>query len=92
MNNINIIFSILNALRHWLESIEIRHLWVAHLICQVIPASCPFERKLVVGEHMLVSIPPLCKLNPFYEQLTALRFQSLVYLTEKGNEDAKFSC
>ena len=82
MNNFTIIFSLLNALRHWLESIEIKHSWLARSICWIVPASCPFERDIVIWGRTIVSIPPLCKLNPFYEQLIALRFKSLVYLTE----------
>ena len=48
------------------------------LVC-LIPASCPFAKD-INAFGMTIHIPPLCKLNPFYNQLVALRFQSLEYL------------
>ena len=92
MNNISIAFSILNFARHQLESIEITNPLLARTICRVIPARCPFERKIRVFNRTLISIPPLCKLNPVYEQLSILRFKSLSYLAEKCGEDVTFYC
>lgn len=92
MNNISVVFSILDLSRQWLESIEIKHSWSARLVCRVIPASCPFEREIKFFNHTIVSIPPLCKFNPFYEQLIALRFKSLIYLADKRGEDITLYC
>jgi hypothetical protein len=59
---------------------------LAHWICKLVPAQCPFERDvLVLGWEF--HIPALCKLNPFYEQLVALRFKALSYLSEDCGED-----
>ena len=82
MNNISIVFSVLNLLRHWLESIEINNSLQARFICKIIPARCPFEREIRIFNRTVCYIPPLCKLNPFYEQFVTLRFKSLVYLSE----------
>ncbi len=91
MNNFTIVFSVLHLLRQRLESIEIKSPHTAHFLCKIIPASCPFERKIEFFNHTIY-IPPLCKLNPFYEQLVALRFKSLVYLAEQCGEDPSFYC
>lgn len=42
----------------------------------VIPATCPFARTLTFA-GFTINIPPLCKLNPFYNQLMQLRFNAL---------------
>jgi Mo-dependent nitrogenase C-terminus len=92
MNNISIVFSVLHFARHQFECIEITSPLLAHFVCRVIPARCPFERKIKVFNHTIISIPPLCKFNPFYEQLVALRFKSLTYLAEKCGEDVTLYC
>lgn len=73
----------LQTIRHKLESIEIHSYRMAQFLCKLIPASCPFEREIKLGDRTLVHIPPLCKLNPLYDQLVELRFKSLVYLADK---------
>lgn len=92
MNNLTITFSVLNLSRKWLESLEINSPLLAHCFCKIIPARCPFEREIKLFNHTILYIPPLCKLNPFYEQLVALRFKSLVYLAEKCGEDITLYC
>ncbi|MGI0485143.1 Mo-dependent nitrogenase C-terminal domain-containing protein [Pantanalinema rosaneae CENA516] len=76
----------LQPLRQWLDRIEIRDRQLAHLICRVIPCECPFERDLqlwIWAWH----IPPMCKLNPLYNELVYLRFRALSYLTDVCCED-----
>jgi hypothetical protein len=64
---------------------------LAHWICKLVPAQCPFERDVsVLGREF--HIPALCKLNPFYEQLAALRFKALSYLSEDCGEDILHYC
>lgn len=92
MNNISIVFSVLHFVRHQFESMKITRPLLARFICRVIPARCPFARKIRAFNHTVISIPPLCKLNPFYEQLVALRFKSLTYLAEKCGEDVTLYC
>ena len=96
MNNINsksIVFPRLDFLRRWLESIEIKHPAMAHLICRLIPANCPFARDIAIFDRtLIISIPPLCKLNPLYEQMVGLRFKSLCYLVDECGEDITFYC
>lgn len=83
---------ILFLLRQWLESIEVRTPLVAHFLCKIIPASCPFEREIKIFKHTILAIPPLCKFNPFYEQIMLLRFKALTYLVEQCNEDIGLYC
>ncbi|MFM7527545.1 MAG: Mo-dependent nitrogenase C-terminal domain-containing protein [Nodosilinea sp.] len=46
------------------------------------------ELREVLGEDtQLVHIPPMCKINPLYEQLVGLRFQALSYLANECGED-----
>lgn len=82
----------IQAVRYWLETIEIHDYKVAQRLCKLIPARCPFERKIQLFNRTILSIPPLCKLNPFYEQLVMLRFKSLVYLADECGEDVTVYC
>ncbi|NMF60258.1 Mo-dependent nitrogenase C-terminal domain-containing protein [Pseudanabaena yagii] len=68
-------------LRQWLDRIEIRDRQFAETICHLIPASCPFERDVKAFGYTY-HIPPLCKINPLFEELVNLRFRALIYLSE----------
>lgn len=74
-------------LKDWLDRLQIQDPFVAKLICQIIPARCPFERDIKIFGYQIAHIPPLCKLNPFYEQLVFLRFRSLSYLADECHEN-----
>jgi hypothetical protein len=82
----------LHPIRQWLESLEIRNPQVARSLCKLIPARCPFEREIKFLDRTLVRIPPLCKLNPFYDQIVSLRFKSLTYLADQCGEDVTVYC
>ncbi|NDJ22611.1 nitrogenase [Nostoc sp. B(2019)] len=83
---------LLLPIKTWLESLEIRQPKMARLLCRLIPASCPFEREIKLFDRTIAYIPPLCKLNPFYEQIVAIRFKSLCYLANECNEDITLYC
>jgi hypothetical protein len=83
---------LLNPLRTWLDAIKIDNSKLAHRICHLIPAQCPFARKIEVFGRTLISIPPLCKINPLYEDLMALRFRALCYLADECGEDISAYC
>ncbi|WP_445291794.1 Mo-dependent nitrogenase C-terminal domain-containing protein [Calothrix sp. NIES-2098] len=83
---------LLQPLRQKLESLKIENCRLARLLCKIIPASCPFEREIKLCDRTLISIPPLCKLNPFYEQLIELRFKALSYLADECGEDITVYC
>jgi len=78
--------SIFNPIRRWLTAIEIRDAEAARTVCNVIPAFCPFARDIKLFNRTFLSIPPLCKLNPFYDQLIGLRLKALTYLEECGED------
>jgi hypothetical protein len=82
----------LKPLRQWLENIEIKDPKLAKLLCQLIPSQCPFERKIQFRGRVLVHIPPLCKLNPVYEEVVGLRFRALCYLADECGEDITPYC
>jgi hypothetical protein len=85
-------FDILNPLRRRVDEIQIKNARLAHLICQVIPCCCPFERKIHFFGRTL-QIPPLCKLNPLYDNFVGLRFRALSYLSDECGEDVtKYIC
>jgi hypothetical protein len=69
-------------LQQQLRAIEIRTPHQARWICRLVPASCPFARDIRWGQFTLLHIPPLCQLNPLYEQLMELRFKALCYLAD----------
>lgn len=90
MKNLNfnrLINSLLNSWRNCLDKIEIKNQKIAHLLCKIIPAYCPFERDIKLFGKILFHIPPLCKLNPLYEQVVRLRFKALSYLVDICHED-----
>lgn len=82
----------LSRLGRFLELVEIRNPDLAQFICQVIPSQCPFERNVQLFGHTLFHIPPLCKLNPFYEQFVGLRFRALSFLADECGQDVAKYC
>jgi len=77
----------LRPLREWLDGLDIEDPRVARFLCKMIPSQCPFERDVTLFGHKIVHIPPMCKINPLYEQLVGLRFRALSYLADKCGED-----
>ncbi|MEL7035767.1 MAG: Mo-dependent nitrogenase C-terminal domain-containing protein [Cyanobacteria bacterium J06592_8] len=77
----------LNPIRQWLTELDVRNAEFAHFICRMIPAQCPFERNFCLFGCISVQIPPLCKLNPLYEEVVGLRFRALCYLADECNEN-----
>ncbi len=73
--------------QQWLENIEIKEKQTARHIVKLIPAQCPFAREIRGFGKVLFRIPPLCKLNPCYEQLVGLRFRALCFLADCCGED-----
>lgn len=82
----------LQPVRRWLDQMEVHSSPVAHFLCKMIPPQCPFERDITLFRHKVVHIPPLCKLNPLYEQLVQLRFRALSYLADECGEDISAYC
>jgi tellurite resistance protein len=83
---------ILNPVRHWLDDLEMHDPRIARFLCRLIPPQCPFERDVKLFGRKVVHIPPLCKLNPLYEQLVGLRFRALSYLADDCKEDVSPYC
>lgn len=77
----------LKPAREWLDQLEVNDPRLARFVCKLIPSQCPFERDVVLFGRKLVHIPPMCKLNPLYEQLVGLRFRALSYLADDCGED-----
>lgn len=80
-------FHLLQPCRQWLRSIRVNSPYLAHRIASLIPAQCPFERRIMLFGHQVAYIPPLCKLNPLYDELVELRFKALCYLADECGED-----
>lgn len=85
-------FNALHQLRQWLDQIQIYDPEMARFLARVIPSQCPFERDIIIFGHKVGHIPPLCKLNPFYEQLVGLRFRALCFLADQCGEDIQSYC
>ena len=77
----------LKPVRNWLDDMSVDDPRVARFVCKMIPPQCPFERDIKLFGKKIVHIPPMCKLNPLYDQLVGLRFRSLSYLAEDCGED-----
>ncbi len=77
----------LRPISHWIDSLPVKNPSQARYIARTIPAQCPFERELNLFGRTVAHIPPLCKLNPLYEEVVALRFRALCYLADECGED-----
>ncbi len=82
-------FDLLRPARAWLDGWRIHEVFTARLLSRLIPAQCPFERDIKLFGRTLFHIPPLCKLNPLYEQLVGLRFRALCFLADECGEDIR---
>jgi tellurite resistance protein len=78
---------LLHPLKDWLDGMEMHDPRIARFICKMVPPQCPFERDVVLFGRKILHIPPLCKLNPLYEQLVGMRFRALSYLADDCKED-----
>ena len=85
-------WDILQPLRQGLENIQVRDRQLAHRLCKLIPSQCPFERDVKLFGKTLFHIPPMCKLNPLYEEVVGLRFRALCYLADECGEDVSQYC
>lgn len=77
----------LSPLRDWLDRLDIEDPRVARFLCKMIPSQCPFARDVTLFGRKMIHIPPLCKINPLYEQMVGLRFRALSYLADECKED-----
>ncbi|MEG4999017.1 Mo-dependent nitrogenase C-terminal domain-containing protein [Microcoleus sp. B4-D4] len=85
-------FDLLHPLKEWIENTEIKSQKFARFLCKYIPSQCPFEREVKFGDRTLFSIPPMCKLNPLYEQVVGIRFRALCYLADECGVDVTPYC
>lgn len=85
-------FDFLAPARKWLDGLAIKDSAFAHRICKMIPSQCPFEREIKLLGRTLVKIPPMCKLNPLYNEVVALRFRAICYLADTCGEDVSIYC
>ncbi|NEU72131.1 nitrogenase [Hassallia byssoidea VB512170] len=83
---------ILQPLRLWIDNVKVSDRTLAHRLCKLIPAQCPFERDVKLFGKTLFHIPPMCKLNPLYEEVVGLRFRALCYLADDCGEDISQYC
>ncbi|WP_071599851.1 Mo-dependent nitrogenase C-terminal domain-containing protein [Mastigocladopsis repens] len=92
LNQIHFVSRPLTLVQQWLDTREIQNPNVARLLCKIIPAQCPFERNIKLFSHVVFHIPPLCHINPLYDQLVGLRFRCLSYLADECGEDVTIYC
>lgn len=74
-------------IRQWLNGLEIKRPEFARLMVKLIPAQCPFARDIKLFGRTIARIPPMCKLNPVYDELMSLRFRCLCFLADECGED-----
>lgn len=82
----SILDAFLKPIRTWIDAMEVQDRETAHLVCKLIPSACPFERDIFLLGRKIAHIPPMCKINPLYEQFVGLRFRSLCYLVDVCGE------
>lgn len=81
-----------SPLRQWLNNLEVKDSAVAHRICKLVPNQCPFEREIKLFGRTIIKIPPMCKLNPLYNEVVGLRFRAICYLADVCGEDVSVYC
>ena len=85
-------FDLLSPIRQLLDNMKMNNPQFARFVCRLIPSQCPFERDVKLFGRTLFHIPPMCKLNPLYEQFMMLRFRALSYLADECGEDVSIFC
>ncbi|MEH2281264.1 MAG: Mo-dependent nitrogenase C-terminal domain-containing protein [Nostoc sp.] len=85
-------WDVLQPLRQQVDSIQVSDRQLAHRLCKLIPSQCPFERDVKLFGKTLFHIPPMCKLNPLYEEVVGLRFRAMCYLADDCGEDVSQYC
>lgn len=80
-------FEPLKPIRRWILALKVESPKRARKVARLIPAQCPFERDIFVFGQLIAHFPPLCKLNPLYNELVELRFRALCYLADECGED-----
>lgn len=83
---------LLFPLRNWLNNFQVSDRNFAHKLCATIPTQCPFAKTVKIFDRKLFTIPPLCKLNPLYDEVVSLRFRALCYLADECGEDISSYC
>ncbi len=73
--------------KKWLDSVKVKNSNFAHFLCRLIPTQCPFQRQIKLWGKTIITIPPLCKINPIYDELMFLRFRAMSYLVDECGED-----
>ena len=85
-------FDLFAGLRQWIDLIQVDDPRLSHFLCKLIPAQCPFARQIKLFGRTVLTIPPLCKINPLYDELMMLRFRAISYLAEECGEDVSSYC
>jgi tellurite resistance protein len=78
---------LLQPVKKWLDGMDVNDPRVARFLCKMIPSECPFERDIKLFGKKIIHIPPMCKINPLYDQMVGLRFRSLSFLADDCKED-----
>jgi hypothetical protein len=85
-------WDLLQPIRQWLNQLNVQDIDRARWLCRTIPVQCPFARKIRLSDTFTIEIPPLCKLNPLYDEIIGLRFRALCYLADECGLDVSEYC
>lgn len=69
-------------LRRWLNTVEVRNVTIARWICRLVPNVCSPGYDVQLFGRTWLHLPPLCKLNPVFDELIDLRFRAGDFLYE----------
>ncbi|MEO1296092.1 MAG: Mo-dependent nitrogenase C-terminal domain-containing protein [Cyanobacteria bacterium J06636_16] len=72
----------LASIRRWISAIEVHHVFIARWICRLIPNTCSATHDVRLFGRTVLSVPSLCRFNPFQDELTDLRFRAADFLYE----------
>jgi hypothetical protein len=60
---------LLSWVKRTIDGINVESEQLSRFVVASIPAQCPFARKVSLNGKLLFEIPPLCKLNPAYDEV-----------------------
>ena len=86
-------FDPLKPLRNWLENLNISNPQASAQAVSTdpIPMSLSSAISIYLGARSYI-FPPMCKLNPLYEEVVMLRFKAMCYLADECGEDISQYC
>lgn len=81
-SRLNPTFAPLAPIRRWMNTIEVGNVLVAQMICHLVPNTCSSAHEIRFFDRTWFTVPSICQVNPFKDELIDLRFRAADFLYE----------